>query len=46
MREIVKKITVMVLILTFVFTAVPASHVEAAKKPEKPRYMQRWESVH
>ena len=34
MRKIVKKITVMVLTLTFVFTLVPASHVEAARKPQ------------
>lgn len=34
MRKIVKKIIVMALVFIFVFTAAPANHVEAAKKPQ------------
>ena len=34
MRKIVKKIILMALVFIFVFTAAPANHVEAAKKPQ------------
>lgn len=34
MRKIVKKIIVLVMVFIFVFTAAPANHVEAAKKPQ------------